>query len=90
MFRPTRQQAKNKSVNRKSAAPTHTKTNSLLKLLSRPCGATINELAKAMDWQPHSVRSFLAGHVRKKLRLSLSSPKPQAQAAVILSNNREA
>lgn len=75
MLKPTSQLAKNKSESRKSAAPTHTKTNSLLKLLSRPDGTTINERAKGTGWQPHSVQGFLAGHFRKKLRLSLSFEK---------------
>ncbi len=69
MLKPTRQQC------RRSTAPTHAKTNSLLKLLSRPNDATINELAKATGWQPHSVRGFLVRHVRKKLRMFLSSQK---------------
>jgi len=85
MFKPTRQQVKY----RKSAAPTHTKTNSLLKLLSRPNGATINVLAKTMGWQPHSVRRCLAGHDPKKLRTSLPSLKTQAWAAIIRSNDGE-
>lgn len=75
MFKPTRQQAKNKSVNRKSAAPTHTKTNSLMKLLSRLNGATINELVKATGWQPHSVRAFLADHAHNKAATVLVIPK---------------
>lgn len=45
----------------------------LLDLLRRPAGATIAVLSEASGWQQHSVRGFLAGVVRKKLRLELVS-----------------
>lgn len=42
-----------------SATPT--KKSTLLKLLSRPKGATIDALVKAIGWQPHSIRAALTG-----------------------------
>ncbi len=38
-----------------------TKKSTLLKLISRPKGATIDTLVKAIGWQPHSIRAALTG-----------------------------
>jgi Protein of unknown function (DUF3489) len=58
---------------RKAAAGS--KQDSVIALLRRPEGATLDNLVKATGWQPHSVRGFLAGTVRKKLKLPLQSQK---------------
>jgi hypothetical protein len=47
----------------------------MLTLLSRPEGASIEEMMQATNWRQHSVRGFLAGTVKKKLGFVLSSDK---------------
>src|SRR5262249_46956735 len=45
----------------------------IIAMLRAPAGATIEAMARSAKWQPHSVRGFLAGVVRKKLGLTLVS-----------------
>lgn len=47
----------------------------IVALLQRPRGAALDDLVKETGWQKHSVRGFLAGTVRKKLKLKLMSKK---------------
>jgi hypothetical protein len=51
------------------------KQDRIVALLQRPEGATLDGLVKETGWQKHSVRGFLAGTVRKKLKLPLLSEK---------------
>ena len=52
-----------------------TKHDRLLTLLSRRDGATIPKMMEETGWQQHSVRGFLAGTIKKKLGLALTSSK---------------
>ena len=50
---------------RKPTNARRTKAGTILDMLQRPTGASINQLTKATGWQPHSVRAGLTG-LRKK------------------------
>lgn len=51
------------------------KQNIVLTMLRRQNGASIAEIVEATDWQPHSVRGFFAGALKKRLGIDVISEK---------------
>jgi hypothetical protein len=59
-----------------------TKQAQLIEMLSRKDGATIDEIVKAFGWQPHTVRGAIAGALKKKLGLEVTSEKIETRGRV--------
>jgi len=71
----TKKAPKTPKGQKKPAVRDGSKTERILDLLKRKDGATLAEIMKATDWQPHSVRGFISGTLGKKMGLTVASVK---------------
>jgi hypothetical protein len=68
--------AANRAANARSGATKHAR---ILSMLQSRSGATIAAMVRVTGWQQHSIRGFLAGVVKKKLGLDLTSEKNKSE-----------
>ena len=47
-------------------------------MLKAKGGATMAQIAKATDWQNHTIRGFISGTLSKKMGLAIESTKNDA------------
>jgi hypothetical protein len=55
------------------------KQSKLIEMLRQPEGATIEEIVAALGWLPHTVRGAIAGALKKKLGLEVTSEKVESR-----------
>jgi hypothetical protein len=58
------------------------KQSKLIAMLTNKTGATVDEIAKAFGWQPHTVRGAIAGALKKRLGLTVTSEKVEGRGRV--------
>jgi hypothetical protein len=78
-------QRKAKSRASRTAAPRTrdgSKEAQLIAMLRRAKGATVDEIAEALSWQPHTVRGAIAGALKKKLGLDVTSDKNEKRERI--------
>ena len=56
-----------------------TKQATLIAMLRTPEGATIDEIATALEWRHHTIRGAMAGALKKKLGLEVTSEKVEGR-----------
>ncbi|PPB79372.1 uncharacterized protein DUF3489 [Albidovulum inexpectatum] len=59
-----------------------TKQARLIEMLRAEGGATIDEIATALQWRPHTVRGAMAGALKKKLGLTITSEEIEGRGRV--------
>jgi hypothetical protein len=75
--------AKSRPKQKTERAPrSDSKQAQMIAMLKRAKGATIDEIANAFAWQRHTVRGAIAGALKKKLGLNVTSEKDEKRGRV--------
>jgi hypothetical protein len=81
MTKPKKPTEKKAATTKAGKRPARTKGGSKLgqleAMLRRPDGATLAQLSKALDWQPHSIRGAMSGSLKKKQGLLVTATKEE-------------
>ena len=77
-FQPIKVAQPTKAQPAESGHRAPTKLATIVALLQRPGGASMDELTAATGWQCHSVRGAVASAVKKQLKLAVLSEKTAA------------
>jgi Protein of unknown function (DUF3489) len=78
----TRPKAPKSKETKEPCARDGSKQAQLISMLRRAKGATIDEVVEALEWQPHTVRGAIAGALKKKLGLDVTSEKDDKRGRV--------
>ncbi len=75
--KPEAKEEKPKTIQASEKSRSDSKQSMIHALLLRPAGATIDEIAKAIGWQRHSVQGLISGVLRKRMGLTVTSEKEE-------------
>lgn len=78
----TKAPARKRIMPLKPASRSDSKQAKVIALLKRPGGATLDALMKATGWQRHTIRGAIAGALKKRLKLKVTSTKSADGARV--------
>lgn len=73
--RKTKTATPKQAAKKSATAARKSKQRRLIEMLQRPQGATIEQMAEALGWQPHTVRGTLSGALKKRLGLAITSTR---------------
>jgi hypothetical protein len=60
----------------------NSKSGQVIRLLKRASGATLDQMVQVTSWQPHTVRGFISGALRKRMGMAVESSRREDGARV--------